>query len=226
MTVSAAPSLLASTEQLVARQPELTRDLDAAVIQSILEEATQHIEDRTGRRLAPFVGHVYQDTLEGIDPDEYGGNGDLPMSFTGTLGLSQASAYGFGAADLSRHMWLDQFAPVRPELWTYNIQSMQVYRTYGDTQPIDFANGGILGPDVTDGHVWFRMGTFAPIGSRVQVIYDGGYTVSIPPSLRQACILQATKSLILDAEPQNRKDMNLDEIDAQISMLVGPWMRA
>ena len=66
---------------------------------------------------------------------------------------------------------------------------------------------------------------FAPEGSRIQVIYDGGYTVRIPAALRQACIWEATKSLIVNAEPQNRKDMNLDEIDAQIAILLGPWVR-
>ena len=214
---------LASVAQLQERFGELTRDVEPTVLQDILEEATQNIEDRIGRRVAPFTGHVYQDALYGIDPDEMGDGGNIPMSMLSTLGMSYADA--LGAGDNVRHFWLDQFAPMRPELWTYNVQSIQLYRTYGDTQPVDFGNGGVLGPEVDSGHVWLRLGTFAPQGTRVQVIYDGGYTVAIPPSLRRACLFQAAKFLILEAEPQVRRDMNLEEIDMQISMLLAPWVR-
>jgi len=214
---------LATVDDFQKRFRELARDADPELIQDALEDATQHLEDRTGRRLAPFTNHVYQDRLFGIDPDEMGADVGMPMDIFGSLGMSMANA--FGQSSLVRHMWLDQFAPMRPELWTYSVQSIQIYRTYGDSQPIDFANGGLLGPDATDGHCWFRIGTFIPEGSRVQVIYSGGYTVDIPPSLRRACLLQAAKFLILEAEPQNRRDMNMDEIDTQIAMLIGPWVR-
>ena len=217
------PVSLASVADLSRRYPELVVDLEPTVIADILAEATAHLEDRTGRRLSPFKGHIYQDRLFGIDPAEYGNNADMPMDIFGSLGMSQAIA--LGASTLVRHFWLDQLAPVYPELWTYTINSMTIYRTYGDYQPIDFDNGGVRGPDVTDGHVWLRLGTFAPEGSRIEVVYDGGYTKGVPPSLRRACLFQAAKFIILEFEPQTRREMNLDQIDQQIDSLIAPWVR-
>jgi hypothetical protein len=214
---------LATVEQLQIRYPEIVRNIDSQVLQETLEEATRHIETRVGRRLAPFVGHVYQDRLFGIDPSEFGVDSNTPLSFAGSIGMSQAQAYN--SDNLVRHCWIDQFAPLYPELWTYNIQSMQIYRSFGDTQPIYFQNGGVLGPDSTDGHLWFRLGTFIPEGTRIQIIYDGGYTLGIPTDLRRACILQAIKFIILDLEPQLRKEMDLNELDAQISLILGGWVR-
>lgn len=217
------PVTLASVADLQKRYPELVVDIEATTLADILVEATSHLEDRTGRRLAPFTGHIYEDRLFGIDPSEYGNNADMPMDIFGSLGLSQAIA--LGASTLVRHFWLDQFAPVYPELWTYNIQSMTIYRTYGDFQPIDVLNGGVRGPDITDGHVWLRLGTFAPQGTRVKVVYDGGYTQGIPASLRRACLFQAAKFIILEFEPQTRKEMDLNNIDLQIDLLIAPWIR-
>jgi hypothetical protein len=220
---TAEPTALASVVDFNKRYPELVEEGGQDLVQDVLLEATQHIEDRTGRRLAPFTGHVLQDAMFGIDPNEYGGNDNIPLSAQGSLGISLAQGYGFGAGNLVRHIWLDHFAPMRPELWTYHVQSIQIYTTFGGSQ--DLTNSGFLGPDSTDGHLWLRMGTFAPEGSRFQIIYDGGYTLGIPPALKRACLMQAVKFYVLDAEPQNRKDMKLDEIDLQISLLLGPWNR-
>jgi hypothetical protein len=217
------PVSLATVADFQRRFPEIVVDLEPALLSDLLVEATAHIEDITSRRLAPFTGHIYQDRLFGIDPMEYGNNADMPLDIYGSLGLSQAIA--LGASTLVRHFWLDQSAPAYPELWTYNIQSMKIYRTYGDFQPIDFLHGGVHGPDVTDGHVWLRLGTFAPEGSRIEVIYDGGYTKGIPPSLRRACLFQAAKFVMLEYEPQIRREMNLDEIEKTIDKLIGPWVR-
>jgi hypothetical protein len=217
------PVALATVADVQRRYPELVVDLEPALIADLLVEATAHIEDRTGRRLAPFTNHIYEDRLFGIDPSEYGNNADLPVDIFGSLGMSQAIA--LGSSNLIRHFWLDQFAPVYPELWTYNIESMTIYRTYGDYQEIDFRHGGIRGPSVTDGHCWLRLGTFAPEGSRVKVVYSGGYTEGIPPSLRRACLFMVAKFIILEFEPQIRREMDLKEIDAQVDMLVGPWIR-
>lgn len=217
------PVSLASVADFQRRYPELVVDLEPSLLADILVEATTHLEDLTGRRLAPFTGHIFQERLFGIDPMEYGNNADMPLDIYGSLGLSQAIA--LGASTLVRHFWLDQFAPVYPELWTYTIKSMTIFRTYGDYQPIQFNDGGIRGPDVTDGHVWLRLGTFAPEGSRVQVVYDGGYTKGIPPSLRRACLFQAAKFVILEFEPQVRREMNLDEIESQVNKLISPWIR-
>ena len=218
------PLALATVEDLQARFPEVVAGVDATVLQDILVEATSYIEDNTNRRLAPFTGHICEERLFGISPDEYGDvSADMPIDIFGALGISKAAA--LGASDLVRHMWLDQYAPFYPELWTYNIESFNIYRTYGDYQPIDVHNGGILGPNVTDGHVWFRLGTFIPEGTFAKVVYSGGYTVGTPPALRRACLFQAIKYVILECEPQMRSTMDMKEIDAVVEGNIATWAR-
>ena len=218
------PLALATVEDLQARFPEVVAGVDSTVLQDILVEATSYIEDNTNRRLAPFKGHICEERLFGISPDEYGDvSADMPIDIYGSLGISKAAA--LGASDLVRHMWLDQYAPFYPELWTYSIESFTIYRTYGDYQPIDFANGGILGPNVTDGHVWFRLGTFIPEGTFAKVVYSGGYTEGTPPALRRACLFQAIKYVILECEPQMRTSMDLKEIDAVVEGNIATWAR-
>ena len=217
------PVALATVADVQRRFPELVVDLEPTLIADLLVEATAHLEDRTGRRLAPFTGHIYEDRLYGLDPSEYGNNADLPVDIYGSLGMSMATA--LGSSDLVRHFWLDQFAPVYPELWTYDIESVTLFRTYGDFQPIAFDRGGLRGPDVTDGHCWLRLGTFAPIGSRIRVVYSGGYTRGVPPSLRRACLFMVAKFILLDFEPQIRSSMDLKEIDMQLDNIIAPWVR-
>jgi hypothetical protein len=218
------PIPLVTADVLQRRYPELTMDVDPITLDEVVVEATANIEDRAGRRLAPFTNLIYEDQLYGIRPDQYGGNSDLPLDVAGALGRSYANA--MGASDLVREFWLDQFAPMYPELWTYNVTSMQLFLTFGNTQAIDIPSGGlIMGPDITDGHCWLRMGTFAPEGSRIRVVYSGGYTVAVPASLKRACLFQAAKFLVLEAEPQRRKELNITDLDDQIDMLVAPWVR-
>ena len=218
------PLALATVADLVTRFPEVTDGIDPTVLADILVEATSYIEDNTNRRLAPFNGHICEERLFGISPDEYGDvSADMPIDIFGSLGMSKAAA--LGASDLVRHLWLDQYAPFYPELWTYDITSMTIYRTYGDTQNIDFNNGGILGPNVTDGHVWFRPGTFIPEGTFVKVVYGGGYTLGTPPALRRACLFQAIKYVILECEPQMRSAMDLKEIDSVVETNIINWAR-
>ena len=218
------PVALATVEDLQKRFPEVTQGVDPDVLQDILVEATSFLEDSTNRRLAPFSGHICEERLFGISPDEYGDvSADMPIDIYGSLGISKAAA--LGASDLVRHLWLDQYAPFYPELWTYDIQSMVIYRTYGDHQPIDWNNGGIIGPNTTDGHVWFRLGTFIPEGTFVKVVYSGGYTKGIPPSLRRACLFQAIKYVILECEPQMRSSMDLKEIDDVVERNIATWAR-
>ena len=222
--VAGDPVTLATMADFVARFPELSKGFNETVIADTLVEATDHIEGMCSRRLAPFTNHLYQDRIFGIDPSEYGSaTPNVPLPWGGTLGMSYASALGDG--QLARHFWLDQFAPFHPELWTYNIHSITIELTYGNTMDIDFRNGGIVGPAITDGHCWLRLGTFVPIGSRVDVSYDGGYTLGTPPALKRACLYQAAKFLLIDAEPQFRSGMNLDELDAQLVSIMASWAR-
>lgn len=222
--VNTIPTALASAADVIARYSDLCNDIDPILIDDAVEAATAEIEERTGRRLAPFTNHVYRARIFGIDPDEYGGGNDMvPLSFYGSTGMSYANA--IGAGDLVRHFWLDQYAPFYPGEWSYTIEKMELILTYGSSQPIDFLNGGIVGPDETTGHCWLRLGTFAPEGSRISVHYSGGYTGGIPPSLKRACIFLAAKFLVLEAEPQLRTGMDLTEIDNQIDTILAPWAK-
>ena len=219
------PAPLATAADFVARMPMVAKNYDELVIAETMVEATDHIENMVGRRLAPFSGHTYEDRLFGIDPDEMGNGGSptMAMPWAGSLGTSYSNA--LGAGQLVRHFWLDQFAPFHPELWTYSIQSIVLDLTYGNEMTIDFSNGGLTGPSATDGHCWMRIGTFCPVGTRVKVVYGGGYTVAVPPALKRACIFQAAKFLMMDAEPMLRQQMNTDELDAQIVSILASWAR-
>lgn len=220
------PGALATPEAFLRRFGELGENEDPLVIAELLVEATAHIEDLTDRRLAPFSKLVYQDRLFGIDPDEYGNESNLPIDIYAALGISKAQALG-ATGDLVRHFWLPEYAPRYPELWTYSIQSIEIWLTYGNVIPVDLTNGGIIGdsPAATDGHMWLRLGTFAPEGSRVNVTYSGGYTVGIPPALSRACLFQAAKFAMLESEPQVRSSMDHNELDNQIARLIAPWVR-
>lgn len=216
---------LATVEAFRKRYPNLTQDIDPTVLQEYLEDATDHLEDLTSRRLAPFTGHIYEDMMWGIDPNEYGDtSAGMPIDIYGSLGVSYANA--LGAGDLVRHFWLDQYAPLYPELWTYSITEMNVFLTYGNYQPITVEHGLLANsPEITSGHCWLTLGTFTPEGTRIQVKYSGGYTKGIPRSLRTACMLQASMFLIVESETQARSNMNMDEADAQLGRLLAPWMR-
>ena len=73
-------------------------------------------------------------------------------------------------------------------------------------------------------HKWKQL-TFTP-GSRVKVIYSGGYTKGVPSSLKRACLIQAIKLEMLDAEPQLRSGHDMNELNDQLDILLAPWMRA
>ena len=219
------PGALATVADFQKRYKLLAKNLTEEVIAESLVEATAHLEDRTSRRLAPFTNTIYEDRIWGIDPDEYGGQANImPMSYAGSLGISYANA--IGANDLSRHFWLPAYAPTYPELWTYTISSIELYLTYSSQQPILVTN--LIGdsPSVSDGHIWLQLGTFSPPGSRIKVIYSGGYTKATPPSLKQACLMQTAKLTVFYAEQQNRADVHLEDLNEQLDILLAPWMRA
>ena len=209
---------LADPARFQRRFPMLCQDKAAIDIQEILVEATSYLEDLTSRRLAPFTNLVYEEMANGINPNEYGDDSaGMPMGFAGTLGISYANA--LGANDLVRNFFLDQYAPQNPELWTYNVQSIKLFLTYGNSQAVEL--GAIYGPEKTNGFCRLPLGTFCPEGTRIVVEYSGGYTLGIPPSLSRACMFQAAKFLELEGNPQEPHAT----IDTTIMALIDPWMR-
>lgn len=161
---------------------DLVRDYTTQALADLLAEGTRLCEDATERRLAPFT--ITELTrADGIDPDEYTDSANLPMDIRSTLGVSYAQA--LGASSLVRHCWVSEFAPRYQDMWTYSNVSVSIIRSYGGSQ--DVSPSQILsGPEPDSGHLWFQLGMFLPVGSRVQVTYSGGYTVATPASLVRA----------------------------------------
>lgn len=190
----------------------------------LMTRSTAIIESRCGgRRLAPFVGLIESQYAYGLSPDEYGTAGDIPLDLAGALGMSQANV--FGVSDMVRRFWLDCCAPQFAELWTYNIQSIQLLRTFGDTQMFTSSFFTILqGPENDSGHCRMQIGTYCPVGTTLRITYDGGYTLGVPDDLNLACILQATKLVLVGAEPESR--MSTKQIDDELNMLLAPYARS
>jgi len=215
---------MAAVADLRKRWPALCVGKADETLYAALVDSTREIEDRTSRRLAPFTGHLEEGALVGTNSNEYGGgSGNTPMSLQGSLGQSYANSLGVN--NLVRRFWIDEYAPRYPEMWEYQITEMQIMTTYGSWQDISPAQGSVIAVEKTNGFVWLTIGTFAPEESRIKIVYNGGYVYDTPGSLQRACLLQAVEFLIMESEPQQRKDMSIDELERQITKLVAPWVK-
>ena len=106
-------------------------------------------------------------------------------------------------------------------MWSYSDVSVLIIRSYGGTETL--APTQILdGPDDV-GHVWFQLGLFLPIGSRVRVTYSGGYTTT-PASLVKACCYMAASLVIRELQPESAAhdpaQLRADAVD-----ILKPWAR-
>jgi hypothetical protein len=209
-----------SAKELVQNEERWPED----AIETLMVDATTMLQSRSQARLSPFTGKTETHQAKGISPDEYGQQGDIPMDLTGALGWSQAAALGVNS--MVREFWLDENAPMYQEWWSFDLEQVEILRTFGDTQlfssPADFASW--QGPDVDTGHVKMPIGTYCPIGSTIKVTYGGGYN-PIPGDLKMACIFQAMKLIIVGMEPQMRKGMDLNELDAEITLTISPYAK-
>jgi hypothetical protein len=194
-------------------------------LETLMLQATDAIQDRCQRRLAPFTAKVESHDAFGISPDEYGGDqGGMPLDITGALGWSQAAA--LGVSDMVRKFWLDENPPMFQELWTYDIASIELLRTFGDTQTFTASDFALLqGPEFDTGEIRMQIGTYCPIGTTIRVTYGGGYTLGLPYSLNMACILQAMKYVLLGNEPYGREGMSMTGLDQELVMLLGPYAK-
>lgn len=168
---------------------------DASGQDEILAESTRLIEQSCDRRLVPFT---ITESLRatGVDPDEYPNPG-LPTSQAASLGMSQAGA--LGTDDGVRHVWVTEYAARNQDLWTYTDVAVTVETTYGGT-----AAATVSGPEPDSGHMWFRLGTFCPVGSLVRVRYSGGYTVAIPADLQRAGKLMTAALVMRELIPNKQ----------------------
>jgi hypothetical protein len=225
--VSTIPPALATAGQFQLFFPSLCEDAPASdpmALSQVLVEATAFIESSVGRRLAPFSNLTESHRLFGIDPTEYGASSDSPLDLYGSLGLSRAAAYGSG--NLVRKFWVDQTAPHYADLWTYSVASISLDLTYGSQILVQPSSIEGMGPHPDTGECRLRLGTFAPEGTTIVITYGGGYTVAIPADLQRLCRYVAAKMIILDMEPQSRKEMNLDEIELQITAMLSNWAKS
>lgn len=194
-------------------------------LKALMIRATASIESRCQRRLAPFTAKVESHEAHGISPDEYAGNqGGMPLDITGALGWSQAAA--LGVSDMVRKFWLDENPPMYQDLWSYNLVSLELLRTFGDTQDFIAADFTTLqGPEFDTGMTRMQIGTYCPIGTTIRITYGGGYTVAIPDDLNMACIFQAMKLVLLGNEPYSREGTSMDGLDRELVMLLGPYAK-
>lgn len=175
---------------------DLTRSFSVQALDDICVEATRWCETEVGRRLAPFTGMTEIHRAEGIDPDELSAvNSGVPMDIYGALGTSYAQAIGY-SGDLVRHVWLNEHAPHYAEKWLYANVQITVVRSIGGTQQIAVLDG----PDPATGHVWFRLGSFIPVGSLLRATYDGGYS-AYPADLVRAAKYAAAAICVHELDP-------------------------
>lgn len=199
---------------------DLVRDYSPQALNDTLCEATRACESEIGRRFAPFTITEYA-RAEGIDPDEYTDSANLPMDIRSTLGASYAAA--LGASSLVRHGWLSEFACRYQDLWAYSNVQVTIIRSYGGTQPVTPAQI-LSGPEPDTGHLWFQLGIFLPVGSRVQVTYSGGYTVAIPADLVRACKYMAASIVVRELNPE-ATDHDPDQLHTDALMYLGNYAR-
>lgn len=185
---------------------------------ALMLRTTRTIENRCGRRLVSFTKSESH-RAEGVDQDGFG-NADMPMNLQTALGWSQSVA--FANTNLVRDVWLDECAPVFPDMWSYTLVQIELLLAYGDNMTV--GAGSVQGPQPDSGWLRLNLGTFAPVGTTIVVTYSGGYD-PIPDDLQQAAIFQAMKFALLGAEPEQRKDLSTAELDAEILGLIAPYIR-
>ena len=196
----------------------LVRDFTPAALAGLMVRASRAVETRCDRRLAPFVV-TESCRADGIDSASAAVvSAPGPGGLLGALGRSRSMAYGNN--QMARDVWLREYAPRYPDLWTYSGVSFVLAQAFGSAQTV--TGTSVEGPEPDTGHLRFGLGTYIPPGATVRVSYSGGYTIGVPEDLNMATVFMAAKLAIVAAEPQNRKDMSTEELDAEIlGLLVG-----
>lgn len=214
-----APTPLATTAQLQdGAFADLVRQYQSATLDQAMIQATREAEGICGRRLAPFTT-TESHRAEGIDPDEYSDSANLPLDIRGTIGASYAMA--LGASTLVRQVWLNEYAPRFPEMWTYSNIQISIVRSYGGSQAVTTL---LDGPDPDSGHVWFQLGLFLPVGSRIHVTYSGGYTTT-PADLVRATKYLAAAYVIDELDPLGDHGHDPDVLRVKAEDILLPYMR-
>ena len=201
---------------------DLARSYTDDSLDRIMVQATRACETEAGRRLAPFTGVTESHRAFGIDPDEYAG-GDLPLDLVGTVGRSYANA--LSSTSLVRRIWVREFAPQFPDMWTFSNVTVQILRSYGGGETL--GAGSFTGPETDSGHLWMNLGTFLPVGSIVRVTYSGGYS-TCPGDLERACMLMAASIIIKELDPAGERGFghNPASLEADAVSWLNGYIRA
>lgn len=212
---------LATVAQLIAGPfADLFVNFPPDVVAGFLADATRMCEDECDRRLAPFTNIVEAHRAAGVDPEEYGDAGGIPIDLQGVVGASYAAA--LGTTSLVRHVYLEQYAPRYPEMWSYSNLNVLILRSFGGSQLIDPAR--LIGPEPDTGHLWFPLGTYLPAGSLIRVMYAGGYTQAVPASLSRACRYMAAHLAVTELRP-GATAHDADELRAQAAEILASYVR-
>lgn len=202
---------------------DLARSYSPTALNDILIQATRACETECGRRLAPFT-LTETHRAEGIDPDEYSDSSNLPLDLIGSLGRSYA--YSLGVNSLVRHVWLNEYAPLYQEMWTYSGITVNLVRSYGGNQAVATTQT-LSGPEPDTGHLWFNLGLFMPVGSLMKVTYSGGYT-TVPADLVRACIYMAGAIIVRELDPlaQTGHGHSPEALEAVAISWLSPYVRS
>jgi hypothetical protein len=215
------PALLCSPADLqTGAFADLVTAFSDQALNDICAEATRACETEVGRRLVTFTLSESH-RAEGIDVDELGvlGSG-IPLDLTATLGASYAASLG-GGFNLVRRIWLNEHAPLYPDMWSYSNVSITATTSVGGTNVLSKPLAGPL-PDT--GLVWFQLGTFLPPGTLVVATYSGGYT-TIPADLRRAAKYMAAAICVKELDPQASTGHNAGDLVADAVAWLSPYMR-
>jgi hypothetical protein len=201
---------------------DLVRSYKVQDLDTIMIEATRLCEDYCERRLAPFTNLPESHRAQGVDPDELSSGGGMPMSLQGTLGTSYANALG-SAGNMVRHVWLNEFAPRYPDMWTYSSLAVSILLSEGGTQSVPVTQ--LVGAEPDSGHVWFQLGTLLPVGSLIRITYSGGYS-TVPASLVRACKFMAASLIVTELDPLRRGEgHDPDALRSQAEEVLAPYAR-
>jgi len=202
---------------------DLTRSYPVQDLDALTIEATRLCEDYCERRFAPFTNLPETHRAQGIDPDEQSGITGMPMSLQGTIGVSYSNALGAGGG-MVRHVWLNEFAPRYPDLWTYGTDlTVQVVLSQGGVSTLPGSQ--LIGAEPDSGHVWFQLGTLLPVGSLIRVLYSGGYS-TYPASLVRAGKLMTASLIATELDPMRRGEgHDPDALRSQAEEVLAPYAR-
>jgi hypothetical protein len=123
-----------------------------------------------------------------------------------------------------RHCWLNEYAVRHAEYWRYANLNITLIRSYGGTQEVTAAQ--LLTTSTDTGHVFFQLGLFLPVGTTIQLAYDGGYQ-TVPADLVRACKYMAASIAVTELDPLlQAHGHDPDVLRAKAEVILDAFMRS